>query len=142
MDRPDKNRAAKGGVPDGFEPPERASAFGDLIGPIFEGADDGSRGFRVEAKHANNAGIAHGGMLMSLADMTLGRTVRDATGGPGVTVRMVSDFHAPARLGDWVEGHGRATRVTRTMVFAEAEVRANGRLILSASGIFRRLRQR
>lgn len=135
-------REPRQALPEGFAAPERPSAFGGLVGPVLDAQGQSRRGFRVEAKHLNNAGIAHGGMLMSLADMTLGRGASDATGGPAVTVRMVSDFHGPARLGDWVEGQARVTRTTRTMVFVEAEVRANGRLILSASGVFRRLRQR
>tara|TARA_R110002167_G_scaffold144999_2_gene335842 strand:- start:60 stop:512 length:453 start_codon:yes stop_codon:yes gene_type:complete len=134
----DKDKAA----PDGFGPVEAESPYSSLIGPVYENAAAMSRGFRVEAKHINNAGIAHGGMLMSIADMTLARGVRDANGGPGVTVRMVSDFHGPARLGDWVEGHAKVTRMTRTMVFVSAEIVASGRLIMTATGIFRRLRPR
>ena len=142
MTPPDDGKAAPQSVPDGFEPIGTESAYSSLVGPVFDGADDLVRGFRVEAKHANNAGIAHGGMMMSFADMTLARGVRQATGGPGVTVRMVSDFHGPARLGDWVEGRAIVTRTTRTLIFVSAEITANGRVVMSASGIFRLVRRR
>ena len=129
--------------PDGFVTLTTESAYSGLIGPVYDDTERPRRGFRVEAKHINNAGIVHGGMMKSFADLTLARGVRDANeGAPGVTVRMVSDFHGPARLGDWVEGHATVTRRTGTMIFVTAEIFAAGRLIMTASGVFRRLRRR
>jgi uncharacterized protein (TIGR00369 family) len=130
-------------VPAGFVTLTTQSAYSSLIGPVYDDPDQPRRGFRVGPGHINNAGIAHGGMMMSFADLTLARGVRAANdGGPGVTVRMVSDFHGPARLGDWVEGHATVTRSTRTMIFVSAEIFASGRLIMTASGVFRRIRSR
>jgi acyl-coenzyme A thioesterase PaaI-like protein len=55
---------------------------------------------------------------------------------------MTSDFLGPARLGDWVEGTARVTRSTESLVFVEAEIRAGGHAVMTASGIFRRIRPR
>ena len=129
--------------PDGFAAPTRVSAYSALVGPIFEGTTAvPQRGFRVQDKHINRAGIVHGGMLMSFADMVMGRAVREIGPGGGVTVRMTTDFLGPAHLGDWVAGEAKVTRTTRTLVYIDAEITANGRLILTASGIFRRLGRR
>ena len=131
-------------IPPGFVLVEPRNPFAELLGPIYEQADDDGfrRGFRVSDKHLNTAGIAHGGMLMTFADILMGQAIRQADAFPAVTIRMTTDFTAPARLGDWVDGTGRATRVTRSMVFVEAEIAVNGRLSLTASGLFQRLGRR
>lgn len=131
-------------VPPGFLPVAPRNPFAKLLGPIYEKTDDeGFRhGFRVSDKHLNAAGIAHGGMLMTFADILMGQAIRRSDAFPAVTVRMTTDFTAPARLGDWVDGTGRTTRVTRSMVFVEAEIAVNGRLSLTANGLFQRLGRR
>ncbi len=130
-------------IPPGFVPVEPRNPFATLLGPIYEKAgDDGfRRGFRVSDRHLNTAGIAHGGMLMTFADILMGQAIRRAGAFPAVTVRMTTDFTAPARLGDWVDGTGQTRRVTRAMVFVQAEIMVNGRLSLTATGLFQRLRR-
>lgn len=130
-------------APAGFRPVETASGFGALIGPIHELHEDGAivLGFHVAEKHLNRVKIVHGGMLTAFADMTMGAVLR-VNGLAGVTVRMTQDLMAPCHLDDWVEGRAAASRITKTMVFVECEVRANGRLALTASGVFRCLRRR
>lgn len=131
-------------IPPGFVPVEPRNPFAELLGPIYEKADDDGfrRGFRVADQHLNTAGIAHGGMLMTFADILMGQAIRRADAFPAVTVRMTTDFTAPARRGDWVDGTARTTRVTRSMVFVEAEIAVNGRLSLTANGVFQRLGRR
>lgn len=58
--------------PEGYEPILSNSPFGWGNGPIFERTlKEGGwvRGFRVAEKHANVAGMCHGGMLMTFADI-------------------------------------------------------------------------
>lgn len=50
---------------------------------------------------------------------------------------MTSDFLNPARTGEWVEGTARTTRVTRSMAFAECEIRSGAKLIFTATGVFK-----
>ena len=132
-------------VPEGFGALSTPSDYSELVGPIYDfvGDDDvAARGFRVAQKHINRAGIVHGGMLMSFADLVLSRGVRKASAGPGVTVRMTTEFLGPAHLGDWVEGAARVSRATKTLIFVDSEVRANGHIIMTANGVFRRIRHR
>ena len=64
-------------------------------------------GFRVEDHHTNGMKNAHGGMLMTFADMAWGHIVSVETSSYWVTVRLTLDFLSSAHLGDWVEGGGR-----------------------------------
>ena len=95
------------------------------------------RAFRVVERHTNAAGIIHGGMLTTFADIVLAQAGLREVGGPIVTVRMVSEFVAAGKLGAWVEGTARVRRRTRTLVFVEGELAASGRVLLTASGVFK-----
>ncbi len=95
--------------------------------------------FWVSDDHINNAGIIHGGMVMSFTDNLLARAVSNSSAGPVVTLHMTTDFVGPAHLGDWVEGRVNIVRCTRTLVFVEGEVFTRKRLIMTAKGVFRRL---
>jgi uncharacterized protein (TIGR00369 family) len=115
--------------------------FNKFVGPLYRLPDDGERtrfAFAVADKHMNAAGTVHGGMLMSLADVSMSRTSRDTTKAESCsTVALSCDFLAPGRLGDVIESRVRVTRRTRTLVFLSAEVSAGGRLLLTASGVWK-----
>ena len=53
-----------------------ATAFGDLVGPIWRREENGQLrfGFVVAPKHLNRAGNLHGGMLMTVADQAMAMT--------------------------------------------------------------------
>ena len=127
-------------IPAGFAPIGGLSSFGRLIGPVYERReDDGTlvRALRIEDKHTNLGGVVHGGVLMSFADVILGTVSYRHAGRPGASIRMVSDFVAPARVGDWLEGRGEVTRATRSIVFAVGELTVDGRTILTMSGTYK-----
>ncbi len=130
--------------PEGFIATERTSPFTEMIGTLYDlpGDPENRRGFRVQPGHINNAGILHGGMMMTFADTLLGRAVENSGGGPSVTLHMTTDFLGPALLGDWVEGTAKVVRQTRTLVFVEGEIRSRRRLVMTAKGVFRRLSRR
>ncbi len=76
--------------------------------------------------------------------MALGRTVM-AHLGPGqtaVTASLTHHFLAPAHAGDVLYAHGRIIRATQSLVFIEGEIEREGRTIVHASGIWKRLRPR
>ena len=130
--------------PPGFVPSVRPSPYTAMIGPLYDlpGDPEHRRGFWVLDGHINNAGIIHGGMMMSFADTLLARAVGTMTGGSAVTLHMTTDFIGPAHLGDWVEGWAEVIRQTRTLVFVEGEIRTRKRLLMTAKGVFRRLARR
>ena len=61
--------------PPGFEPLFRTSPFLETVGPLFYRRDPERGlviGLRIAEKHANARGFAHGGLLVTLADIALG----------------------------------------------------------------------
>ncbi len=141
-------------APEGFTTNPHSGPYSVRNGPIYHRdatADELAarpdlapfvRGFRARTRHCNGAGIVHGGCLMSFADGVLGRSAWDAAQGPSLTIRMNSDILHMARPGDWVEGRGKVVRKTNSVVFVEAEITVEGRMIVSANGIFKIMRRR
>ena len=77
--------------------------FEQTAGPFYFRQD--ARGpvaaFRVEQKHMNGAGVAHGGLLMTFADYSLFAIAHDAMdGGYGLTVAFTSEFLDGPKLGE------------------------------------------
>ncbi|MDA0367338.1 MAG: PaaI family thioesterase [Proteobacteria bacterium] len=130
--------------PPGFFLIDKRSAFGVLVGPVFQHDDAAGNlyGFRVQAKHLNLGGVAHGGMLATFADVVLGQFPSRDFGRLTVTIRLVMDYLAPAKAGDWVEARPVITRETRNLVFAETTLVAGPRSLLTASAIFKTLERR
>ena len=133
-------------VPDGFVPIVHSAPFGALIGPIYERAHDGGfvRAIRVTEKHTGASGRAHGGVLMSFADIVLARAALGGTRKALVTVRLVTEFVAPVSLGAWLEGTAWVTRHGRSLVFVAGEFTVGRRTVATASATFnvRRARPR
>ena len=125
-------------VPDGYKPIVHSAPYGALIGPVYERVDeeDSVRAFRVKKQHTNSLGYLHGGMLMSFADIVLAQAVIRTGRGLTATVRMVTEFMAPGRLGDWVEGRASISKSSGTLLFTEGQFQVGANLIMIASGIF------
>jgi uncharacterized protein (TIGR00369 family) len=130
-----------GGIPDAYEPWARSSPFLDLIGPLYSKVGPGDIlwfGVRVDGRHVNRRGFAHGGLLATLADMVLGYTVARAAKDhpPFVTTSMSLDIASPARLGDWLEGKAEVQKLGRTTGFANAYLLIGDRRVVRASAVF------
>jgi uncharacterized protein (TIGR00369 family) len=102
--------------PDGFAPIIHSNPFGAHIGPIYERleGEDFCRGFFIAEKLTNSVGIAHGGVLMTFADIVLARAVMAEIDAAAVTIRLTCDFIAPAKerrairdriVKSWSAGH-------------------------------------
>lgn len=127
------------GIPAGFLPVERHGPFMGSIGPLWMKREGESLviGVRIEERHTNLRGIAHGGMLVALADSALGFVLSAALRPPGmVTVSLSTDFLDSARPGDWIEAEVDILRAGRRLVYANCMLRAGERRLLRASGVF------
>jgi uncharacterized protein (TIGR00369 family) len=117
--------------------------FNRFVGPFYRLPDleEGAVrrfAFVVTEKHMNAAGSVHGGMLMALADMSMGQTARLSTGATGgSTVSLNCDFVGPGRPNDVIVSRVRISRRARTMMFLSAELLAGDRLILVATGLWK-----
>lgn len=126
-------------VPPDFEPYVRDSAFTDLTGPYYVKSEGAVLylGMYIAPRHINRVGVAHGGILMTLADNALGDAVIQSFDEPVsvVTVSMSSDFISAAQLGEWIVAEAEVHRRGRRLIFAECLVRAGERKILRASAV-------
>lgn len=126
-------------APDGFIPYARSSPYLELIGPIYQAAGDPAVvGLNIDGRHTNTRGFVHAGLLVALADVLMGHTAHRA-GPPDtglVTVSLTTDFPGSARVGEWIIGTAAVQRAGRRLAFTNCEFTANGRLVLTASGVF------
>ena len=138
----DGSSNTNGQVPAGFrEFKFEALSFNQMVGPLYikRDGDSAVMGFRIEQRHCNPAGVAHGGMLMTFADMCagLGTSLQARIEKFLPTINMTVDFVAPGPLGAWVEGRTEVIRVARTMAFANVMLRVEGEPIMRASAVMK-----
>jgi len=97
--------------------------------------------FKVDARHRNGLGMAHGGVLMTFADHALfhfaQEHLRDAAG--AVTATFNSEFLGAAREGDVVRATGEVTRAGRSLVFVRGMLTANGEPCLAFSAALKKV---
>ncbi|HYV68337.1 MAG TPA: PaaI family thioesterase [Myxococcales bacterium] len=127
-------------IPQGFRELRRAnSPYLASLGPIYaKGEGNGMViALRIEEKHLNTRGVAHGGMLVTLADSAMG-IVLATSHHPMVTVNLSADFADVARAGDWVEARVDVQKLGKRLAFASCQVWVGEKRILRASGIFAR----
>lgn len=133
-------------VPEGWAPLDRSSPFLKHLGPLHVKGTGGAQiiGFRVEERHLNTRGTAHGGLLVTLADSALGILLPlcEERPLPVVTVSLSVDFTSKARLGDWIEAHVEIEKSGERLGFASCRLVVDGRLVLRASGVFAFVRPR
>ncbi len=119
--------------------------FEVLTGPFYSREIDGKArcAFRVEARHMNTFGAMHGGCMMTFADFALFSLSQRARGGTlGVTVNLSGDFLGPAYVGEWIEATGEVTRSGKSLTFVRGMLTAEGRPMLSFSGVIKAVNRR
>jgi uncharacterized protein (TIGR00369 family) len=130
-------------APPGFTLLHGRGAFLTALGPLYiKGEGSGTViGLRIEEKHLNTRGVAHGGMLVTLADSALGIVIALSRSPPHpmATVNLTADFIAAARAGDFVEARVELQKLGKRLAFASCQLQAGERHILRASGIFARV---
>jgi acyl-coenzyme A thioesterase 13 len=132
-------------VPAGFEPLTklRTSPFLDHLGPFFFQWHEKRLvlGLRIEGKHANARGTAHGGLLLSMADVALGYQLALSQDPPvkATTVSMSADFVGSAGIGDWLEAHVEMHQLGSRMAFANAYLAVGDKRVARVSGVFLRI---
>jgi uncharacterized protein (TIGR00369 family) len=128
------------GAPEGFDLLNRTSPLVVLLGPFYARGEGDNLvvGLRVAEKHTNARGFAHGGVLLTLADVALGYAAEGSVDPPArlITVSISADFAGSAELGDWVEARVDIQRVGKRMAFANAYLHVGERRIVRASAVF------
>lgn len=127
-------------APAGFKPIFRTSPFLELLGPFYYRSEDERIviGVRVEEKHTNARGTAHGGLFMTLSDIALGYCTAFSTDPPTklVTTNLSADFAGAAKAGDWVEAHVDIQKLGGRLAFANAYLYVGSERVVRASAGF------
>ncbi|MFN7054351.1 PaaI family thioesterase [Hyphomonas sp.] len=140
----DFNRYQTTELPEGYTQLAWHRGFGRQIGPLFEKRENGTlmRAFRVEEYHTNGMLNAHGGMMMTFADMAWGAAVEKDDDTWWVTVRLVCDFLAGAPLGSFVEGVGKVVGRQEDVFTVEGRIWTGDKLLMRGTGIFKVIERR
>ncbi|GGG37969.1 hypothetical protein GCM10010964_27270 [Caldovatus sediminis] len=119
----------------------RDSGFPEAIGAFWmrrEGEGTRAYGVLTDPRHNNGRGVVHGGILASIMDHALGKTVREAVRPLRcATIQLDLHYLAPVMPGDFVEARGEVVRRTRSVVFVRGHLAVGGRQVLSANGIWK-----
>jgi uncharacterized protein (TIGR00369 family) len=118
-----------------FEPLD-AGPYLDHVGPLLR-RPDGTIGLRIEGRHLNSAGKAHGGLLASIADHAIGRAVNEALEDAGaVTVSLTTDYLGAVSEGDLVEARTHVDRLGGSLAFADCTIAVDGKDVVRARAVF------
>ena len=91
--------------------------------------------------HLNAAGITHGGYLAALIDAGAGTSAhRSADNMPCVTISLDLKFIDSSKNGDEIFGKTKILKKTNTLIFLFCELICGGKIIASASGIWKILK--
>jgi acyl-coenzyme A thioesterase PaaI-like protein len=119
------------------------TGFLNLVGPLWQRMVDGEPEYALvtQDKHHNRRGMVQGGLLMTFADRACGMAARFVSGRPTMaTVQLDVHFVDTGRIGETLMTRPRVIRTTRSLVFVNAEVKANNRTIVTANGVFKILK--
>ena len=96
---------------------------------------------KVNKNHLNAANITHGGYLAALIDAGAGTSAhRSADNAPCVTISLDLKFISSSKEGDEIIGKTKILKKTNTLIFLYCELISNGKIIASASGIWKILK--
>ncbi len=128
----------------GFTEMTLLDPFERLLGPIYQSGEALNRRyqFKVDDRHVNGRMVMHGGMMMTLADATLGALAAElAEGISTVTLSMQTQFLAPVPLGHVVEIKPELTRRTRSVLFIRGDLIMDGKIVFIATSMWKLLGQ-
>lgn len=129
------------GVPSGFRRMLGGAAYTRQLGPLYlRRLEDGHAvlGLRVAPGHLNMQGIAHGGMLTTVADTALGINVALKRGrrAAQVTLTLTTDFLSSAVTGEWLEAWVQVHQLDERLAHAACALRVEDRLVARATTVF------
>lgn len=127
-------------VPEGFVPLPTGLGFTDVLQPSYRkvAGDTVRFGLVVDVQHSNSLGICHGGVLMTLADITAASGVNMARGirAGSPTINLGMDFIAAARQGEWIEGCAEQVSLKRRFGFCSGAIYNERGIVARFNGTF------
>jgi len=124
----------------------RSKGFNGHIGPIRFATVDAATWqgvLTLDERHINSGGVCHGGVYMTLCDVTMGAASFQAGGSkPCATIDFSAHFIAAAKQGQTLLATARLNRLVSGICFMDCEIWAGGRKCATASGIWKFLSDR
>ena len=114
-------------------------------GVMFKNISDTEYEFKstISENHLNAAGITHGGYLSALVDAGAGTAAhRAANNAACVTISLDLKFIGASKIGDEIIGNVKILKKTKTLVFLFCELKCNDKIITSASGVWKILKNK
>ena len=131
--------------PPGYEYVPRAP-FVNHVGPIFQAAQNAPGTMRLALRvgeiHANTMGYMHGGMIATLVDSCMARTLHSVLQRRTLTLKMGLEFLDAIKLGELVEVKGRLLAWDEQVAHTEAVVQVGEGVRARGTGLFRLLRKK
>jgi uncharacterized protein (TIGR00369 family) len=126
--------------------PRRSFEY-DPVGPFYSRREEGGgivTAVRLEGRHMNLNDVAHGGMLMTLADNALFNIAQDELEGAvsSATVTFNAEFLGAAKEGELALARGEVTRAGGSLIFVRGLITADDRPCLAFSGTIKKMRPR
>ena len=109
-------------------------------GVLFKDISDTEYEFKsvINENHLNAAEITHGGYLSALIDAGAGTAAYRASGDiPCVTISLDLKFISATKKGDEILGFIKIQKKTRSLIFLVCHLTCKGKIIASASGIWK-----
>lgn len=126
--------------PEGFEQLPEGLGYTDSLQPSYRKVEGDlvSFGLVVQPQHSNTMGICHGGVLMTLADITAATGVNVARGvkAGSPTVHLSIDFISSARQGEWVHADVEQVSVKRRFGFCSGGIYNDSGVVARFNGTF------
>ena len=92
----------------------------------------------IKENHLNASGITHGGYIASIIDSGAGTGAhRAASNFPCVTISLDIKFIGSTKLGDEIIGFTKIQKKTKNLVFLICHLQSKGKIIATASGIWK-----
>jgi len=130
---------------DGYTIYDPVDPFENLAGPFFwKKLEDGSDHvvLAANAQHCNRQGVVHGGLLLTMIDLTFAICAKEFPEQRLVTISLSSEFVSSGQTGTLVEAKAEVVRRTRSLCFLRGQVYSGGETLLNASCIYKLLRPR
>lgn len=134
-------------IPEGFERHFRPSPLTEPWEPIYykRTRDAVILGLRLAEPHTNSRGLAHGGLITTLADNAMGLSCGEKRDGGNtrlITAGLSIDFISSARIGQWLAVESEVIKLGSNLCFAQCFVRADGAICARANGTFSIVKKR
>jgi len=97
----------------------------------------------INKNHLNAAGITHGGFIAALVDAGAGTAAhRSSDNSPCVTISLEIKFISAVHLAQELIGITKIQKKTKSMIFLTCELRAEKKIVATASGVWKILNKK